>query len=368
MATRTSKKQPIYYTYLIGWSHLDIWYYGSKYSQDADPKLFWTKYFTSSEYVATFRNENGEPDVKIVRKQGFTTPEECRWWEHKVLRRFNAAQSPRWLNKSNGDGKFHNTGMTTVVDDSGKRYHVGTDDERIKTGNLKHLNKGMTVVKDKSGRHSRVTIDTLQNHTDELVGIAKGMIPVKDKSGRCFHATVSDTRVLSGELVHVTKGLVQMVMPDGTVKTVPKDDPRRETGEIHGVYKGMTNIIDESGKCIKVSTQDERVISGNFKTPTSGKTTVRDKNGNTLSVDINDTRITNEELSQINAGKKVVRMKDGTYKQVSAGAVVEGCGGTTKGMIRVKKPGHKKSTMMMPSDSRVLSGEYLPTAKRKQRK
>ena len=56
------------YTYLIGWSKLNKYYYGVRYAKNCHPSDLWTKYFTSSKYVKQFREENGEPDIIEIRK------------------------------------------------------------------------------------------------------------------------------------------------------------------------------------------------------------------------------------------------------------------------------------------------------------
>lgn len=94
------------YTYLIGWSKLDVWYYGSRYAKKCDPSELWVKYFTSSNYVKKFREENGEPDVIQVRRT-FNNRENARQWETKFLIRINAVKSIRWLNKTSGTDKFY---------------------------------------------------------------------------------------------------------------------------------------------------------------------------------------------------------------------------------------------------------------------
>lgn len=88
-----------YYTYLIGWKNLNKWYYGVKYSKDADPKLFWKEYFTSSLVVESVRRENGEPDVIQIRKV-FGDQDKARRWEHKVLRRLKVVVNDKWLNRT----------------------------------------------------------------------------------------------------------------------------------------------------------------------------------------------------------------------------------------------------------------------------
>ena len=89
------------YTYLIGWSDLDRWYYGVRYAQNCHPSDFWVNYFTSSRHVKEFREEHGEPDVIQIRNV-FDTPEKAILWEERVLTRLKAGLSERWLNQKIG--------------------------------------------------------------------------------------------------------------------------------------------------------------------------------------------------------------------------------------------------------------------------
>jgi hypothetical protein len=41
----------ISYTYLIGWSKLDKWYYGVRYASNCNPDELWVKYKTSSKQL-----------------------------------------------------------------------------------------------------------------------------------------------------------------------------------------------------------------------------------------------------------------------------------------------------------------------------
>ena len=94
------------YTYLIGWSELDLWYYGVKFGKSADPALFWVNYFTSSKYVKSLREEFGEPDVREIRKT-FESKESAAEWERKVIRRLRAVFSDKWINRGNGGHEFN---------------------------------------------------------------------------------------------------------------------------------------------------------------------------------------------------------------------------------------------------------------------
>ena len=88
------------YTYLIGWSTHNIWYYGSRYAKNCHPSDLWTSYFTSSNYVVNMVKTYGEPDIIEIRKT-FETASQAREWEHKVLRRLDVIHQDKWLNKTN---------------------------------------------------------------------------------------------------------------------------------------------------------------------------------------------------------------------------------------------------------------------------
>lgn len=93
------------YTYLIGWSQLDKWYYGVRYAKRCSPSDFWVSYFTSSKIVSKYRKLHGEPDVLSIRKT-FSDAQTAKVWEHQVLRRLECAKSSKWLNQSNSGENF----------------------------------------------------------------------------------------------------------------------------------------------------------------------------------------------------------------------------------------------------------------------
>ena len=98
------------YTYLIGWSNHNKWYYGRRTAKNCQPADLWTKYFTSSKYVREFREKNGEPDVIKIRRI-FSDPLKCARWESTVLRRIDAQHKDNFLNMKNGDSLWDRTGM-----------------------------------------------------------------------------------------------------------------------------------------------------------------------------------------------------------------------------------------------------------------
>ena len=100
-------KETVYtpYTYLIGWSKLDKWYYGSRYAtkkkclyeSGCHPDDLWKTYHTSSDRVTAFRKEHGEPDVREIDKT-FSNELDARTWEEKELVRLNVLKDDKWLN------------------------------------------------------------------------------------------------------------------------------------------------------------------------------------------------------------------------------------------------------------------------------
>lgn len=88
------------FTYLIGWSELDKWYYGVKFRKGQDESCLMTSYFTSSKLVRAFIETHGLPDVVQVRRR-FESREAAVNWESGVLRRLDVIHNDRWLNRSN---------------------------------------------------------------------------------------------------------------------------------------------------------------------------------------------------------------------------------------------------------------------------
>jgi len=87
------------YTYLIGWKQHNKFYYGVRYSKDCNKSELWKSYFTSSNHVKKFSEENGDPDIIQVRKT-FDDPDMARKFETKLLRRIKAKDRSDFLNQT----------------------------------------------------------------------------------------------------------------------------------------------------------------------------------------------------------------------------------------------------------------------------
>lgn len=101
------------FLYVIGWTQHDRWYLGSRYKAGCQTSDIWTRYFTSSKYVAEFRRQHGEPDHIEVVFMG--DPEEVRSWEHECIADFNLHTDPKWLNRGTAGLKFHKPDMTSAA-------------------------------------------------------------------------------------------------------------------------------------------------------------------------------------------------------------------------------------------------------------
>ena len=98
------------YTYLIGWSKQNLFYYGVRYAKGCDPDDLWKKYFTSSKRVEKLRAEFGEPDVIQIRRT-FETKAKALLWEETVIRRTGAVLSESWVNMQNAGKSFNHNGV-----------------------------------------------------------------------------------------------------------------------------------------------------------------------------------------------------------------------------------------------------------------
>jgi hypothetical protein len=134
------------YTYLIGWSDHNKFYYGLRHGIGCHPNELWKTYFTSSKYVKKFSQEYGDPDVIQIRKT-FNCAKKARLWEHKVLRRINAKNKINFLNQTDNisiSSEASKLGVETmkkmdVHPNKGiKKLHL-TEMNKQKVGSLNHM-------------------------------------------------------------------------------------------------------------------------------------------------------------------------------------------------------------------------------------
>lgn len=98
------------YTYFVRCIPTGECYYGVKWASKADPSRFWVDYFTSSKLVKARIDQYGKEAFHAEVRKVFDSKEEALRWEARVLTRLKAAQRPDYLNRTNGNENWFNTG------------------------------------------------------------------------------------------------------------------------------------------------------------------------------------------------------------------------------------------------------------------
>ena len=113
------------YTYLIGWTNLNKWYYGVRYATGCSPQDLFNPYQTSSKKVFQIIKEYGLPEIIEIRKV-FNNVEKARLWESKVLKKLNVLNSDKWLNQTT------NIGISKEIAFNSKDYIWVNNDKKEK--------------------------------------------------------------------------------------------------------------------------------------------------------------------------------------------------------------------------------------------
>jgi len=137
------------YTYLIGWSAQNKFYYGVRYANGCDTSELWKTYFTSSKYVAEFRNKYNEPDIIQIRRV-FSDKEKAKMWEHKVLRRMDVVKRFDFLNRSINLAAFPPNGVGAQNSFYGRKH---TSETKKKISQTKRSDK---IKCEKCGKETNV--------------------------------------------------------------------------------------------------------------------------------------------------------------------------------------------------------------------
>lgn len=305
------------FTYLIGWSKLDKWYYGVRYSKRCQPADLWTSYFTSSPIVKKFREANGEPDVIEVRKT-FKTSVQARIWEDKVHHRLGVVKSPKWLNQNYGNRRFITNGHFCGKDINGNIVWVSKNDPRIASGEICGIQKGMVTVRDSQDQILQVSKSDPRYISGELVSVVKGTALAYDpqtskfigrfnlkdhrwKTGEWVGSPTfknkiatnlgmldrDDHRLVSGEAVHTNanNSPAKDTITGQSLGRIPKSDPRWASGKITGFSKGLIPAKDARTHTPlgNISKSDPRWASGEIIAMASRTSVAKDaKTGQSL--------------------------------------------------------------------------------------
>lgn len=224
------------FTYLIGWSKHNIWYYGVRVKPGTTPADLWTTYFTSSKLVKQIRKDVGEPDVIQVRKT-FKTKTGALLWEHKVLRRLNVKKQPLWLNVSVGLGDNHHIGP-----------HSCESIEKMKRSHQRKFSSGFIPTK-----HTEEYKQKLREHNPGSEATAKPVQQIDPVSGAVV-ATWPSTRQAGLSLdIRVWRNISRSASAHKT----------RTVGGFYWRWVGDSDVVD--GYLIDVQTINERRLDRSLK-------------------------------------------------------------------------------------------------------
>lgn len=134
------------YTYLIGWSKLNKWYYGVRFAKNCSPNDLWKTYFTSSKYVKKFKEENGDPDVISIRKV-FKSAQEAINWEDRVIMKMKLYLRDDFLNMNRSKGFMLSPETIQRINSCEKRAQKISKTKRGKKLSLAHVEKSRNGLK-----------------------------------------------------------------------------------------------------------------------------------------------------------------------------------------------------------------------------
>ena len=201
------------YTYLIGWSNKDTFYYGVRYADGCHPSDFWKTYFTSSNFVKRFFKEYGWPDIIEIRKT-FNDVDSARLWESKVLRRIDARSDERFLNKVNIISPFprpgkdnHMFGLKHTDETksrisktklSEKKLTCNKCGKKVSNGNYYRWHGDQCGMQKSSGTEKMIkvenTIYASMTEASRALGVCKGTITYRIKSNNFNYNIVGDSQ------------------------------------------------------------------------------------------------------------------------------------------------------------------------------
>ena len=105
------------YFYIIQKLSTGIYYAGSKYGKDANPKNFMIEggYFSSSVKINEIINREGLNAFSIRRLKIFNTKEEAYNYETRFLQKVNARNNPKFYNGHNNNFGFDSLHMKDIM-------------------------------------------------------------------------------------------------------------------------------------------------------------------------------------------------------------------------------------------------------------
>jgi hypothetical protein len=156
------------YTYLIGWTTHNKWYYGVRFAKGCRPADLWVKYFTSSKKVKEFRKVYGNPDIIQVRRT-FNDANAARLWESRVIRKMNAVRDSMWMNMTDNTSLFFFEGKRKpFTDEHRAKLSAAASTRKLSEAHKAALNQGRRNSKNSEGHTAALVASRLgTKHTTE---------------------------------------------------------------------------------------------------------------------------------------------------------------------------------------------------------
>lgn len=175
------------YTYLIGWTNHNKWYYGVRFAKNCHPSDLWNTYFTSSKIVKKYRELYGEPDIVQIRKT-FSDRNAAIIWEEKVLKRMNVIYNDIWLNKTS-NRSFSDDVRFSMLGKKHSEKTISTLRERkIGENNPmygKEVCENHRIKISKGNKGKKRTEDQKKKYSIALSGSNNGMYGKKHPNHKC---------------------------------------------------------------------------------------------------------------------------------------------------------------------------------------
>lgn len=292
------------YFYIIQDTRNGMYYAGSKYGKNSNPKTLMIEggYTTTSKTVKRIIKEFGLKTFIVRKIITFDTKFDAQNYETKFLRRIDARNHKLFYNAHNNDWTLYdNKNKVTVKDKNGTTFQASISDEKYLSGELVGASKGCKPgIIVGTSIVTNFPVDDPRWKTGELISPKAGKSHYQDENGNSYFLTKEQAR--SKDLLSFSKNKVTVKDEYGNTFRIEKDDPRYLSGKLVGVTKGKIPTKDKNGNTVIVEITDERILSGELAQVNKNMVVVIDKEGNRLRVSKNDPRYLSRELVGVSSG------------------------------------------------------------------
>lgn len=160
------------YVYFLKHIPTGMMYIGSKYGLDADPRLLWKTYFTSSKKVRTLIDEYGPNSFEWSIRKTFEDREECYDYERRLLQRLKVKTRNDFLNEHHNDDFQPKSGGRRYKRPPATKYWWITNGKRdIKVAQNQPFPPGFYRGRSKGGRYGKRTPEFCKKMSELRKGV-----------------------------------------------------------------------------------------------------------------------------------------------------------------------------------------------------